>query len=279
LVGSLLDQIERPVHVVDHPKTVVALGAAVDSAESVEPAVEDALATGAQSEAQTELLATVPVSADRAASVSPRQPLVDETTASHRPEKTRTGPSKKVLAVIGGIAAAVVVAVVVLVVLLSSKPDSNVSGPTAQPPAAKPTGSSALPSPAPSSAPPSPTAAASPGPTAGDPGQLIRTLNAAGIDTTLPRGNDELSEYLANPEYTPYPAVAQALLDAIGTQQLRQPVAIDAVVSSYEVLAGAPPPNRADQINADVLKKSVVEEYNSRYGGEAANFQSLLVPR
>jgi molecular chaperone DnaK (HSP70) len=279
LVGSLLDQIERPVHVVDHPKTVVALGAAVDSAESVEPAVEDALATGAQSEAQTELLATVPVSADRAASVSPRQPLVDETTASHRPEKTRTGPSKKVLAVIGGIAAAVVVAVVVLVVLLSSKPDSNVSGPTPQPPAAKPTGSSALPSPAPSSAPPSPTAAASPGPTAGDPGQLIRTLNAAGIDTTLPRGNDELSEYLANPEYTPYPAVAQALLDAIGTQQLRQPVAIDAVVSSYEVLAGAPPPNRADQINADVLKKSVVEEYNSRYGGEAANFQSLLVPR
>src|SRR4029077_3728461 len=58
LVGSLLDQIQRPVRVVDHPKTVVALGAAVDSAKSVEPEVEDKLPTVAQPEVQTELLAT-----------------------------------------------------------------------------------------------------------------------------------------------------------------------------------------------------------------------------
>src|SRR6185312_5344621 len=62
LVGSLLDQIERPVHVVDHPKTVVALGAAVDSAESVELEVEDVLPAVEESEVQTEVLATVPVS-------------------------------------------------------------------------------------------------------------------------------------------------------------------------------------------------------------------------
>jgi hypothetical protein len=255
LVGSLLDQIERPVHVVDHPKTVVALGAAIDSAEYAPPTAE-------QPETQPELLATVPDSAKGAASVSPR-----------------TGPNKKVLAVIGGIAAAVVVAVVVLVVLLSSKPDSDGTGPIGQPPAAGPTGSSALPSPTASSDVPSPTTAASPGATDSDPGELIRTLNAAGIDTTLPRGNDELREYLANSEYTPYPAIAQALLDAIGTQRLRQPVAIDAIEFSYGVLAGAPAPNRADLIDVGVLKKAVVEEYNSRYGGEVADFQSLLVGR
>ncbi|MBB5166960.1 molecular chaperone DnaK (HSP70) [Mycobacterium sp. AZCC_0083] len=279
LVGSLLDQIERPVHVVDHPKTVVALGAVVDAAESVEPAVVDELPTGAQPEGQTELLATVPVSAEGAASVSPRQRLADEVTALHQSEKTRTGPSKKVLAVIGGIAAAVVVAVVVLVVMLSSKPDSGVSGPIGQPPAARPTGSSELPPPTGSSDVPSPTASTNPGSTDSGPDQLIRTLNAAGIDTTLPRGNDDLREYLANSEFTPYPAVAQALLDVIGTQRLRQPVAIDAIVSSYEVLAGAPPPNRADLIDVGVLKKAVVEEYISRYGGQVADFESLLVGR
>jgi len=279
LVGSLLDQIERPVHVVDHPKTVVALGAVVDAAESVEPEVEDELPTGERPEGQTELLATIPVSAEGAASVSPRQRLADEVTALQQSEKTRTGPSKKVLAVIGGIAAAVVVAVVVLVVMLSSKPDSGVSGPIGQPPAARPTGSSELPPPTGSSDVPSPTASTNPGSTDSGPDQLIRTLNAAGIDTTLPRGNDDLREYLANSEFTPYPAVAQALLDAIGTQRLRQPVAIDAIVSSYEVLAGAPPPNRADLIDVGVLKKAVVEEYTSRYGGQVADFESLLVGR
>jgi hypothetical protein len=66
LVGSLLDQIQRPVYVVDHPKTVVALGAAVDTAKSVEPEVEDEPPTVEQPEVQTELLATVPVSVDGA---------------------------------------------------------------------------------------------------------------------------------------------------------------------------------------------------------------------
>ena len=65
LVGSLLDQIRRPVYVVDHPKTVVALGAAVDTARSVEPEVPDEPPTvGARPEVPTEQLATVPVSVE-----------------------------------------------------------------------------------------------------------------------------------------------------------------------------------------------------------------------
>ena len=46
LVGSLLDQIRRPVYVVDHPKTVVALGAAVDTARPVELEVAGRAADG-----------------------------------------------------------------------------------------------------------------------------------------------------------------------------------------------------------------------------------------
>jgi molecular chaperone DnaK (HSP70) len=75
LVGRLLDQFQRPVHVVDHPKTVVALGAAVDSGVADEPHIP------------TELLTTAPVPVGGTASVSPRQLLVDEVTALHRSEK------------------------------------------------------------------------------------------------------------------------------------------------------------------------------------------------
>jgi molecular chaperone DnaK (HSP70) len=75
LVGSLLDQFQRPVHVVDHPKTVVALGAAVGSGVGDEPHVP------------TELLTTAPAPVGGAVSVSPRKLLVDEVTALYRSEK------------------------------------------------------------------------------------------------------------------------------------------------------------------------------------------------
>ena len=77
LVGRLLDQFQRPVHVVDHPKTVVALGAAVESGVADEP------------HAPTEPLTTVPGPVGGAASVSPRQLLVDQVTALYRSEKWR----------------------------------------------------------------------------------------------------------------------------------------------------------------------------------------------
>jgi hypothetical protein len=177
---------------------------------------------------------------------------------------TRTGPSRKMLAIIGGIAAAVLVGVVTLVILLnSSDPEPPLTGPTT---------TSAVPSPTTST-----SEVVTPPPS--DQDTLIRTLAAAGIDTTLAGGDAELASYLGNSGYSPYPAVASALLDAIGTMQLRQPVAIDAIVFDYDVFAGAPPPNRADLVDADILKKSVAYEYTSRYGGDAVTFESLLVPR
>jgi len=179
----------------------------------------------------------------------------------------RTGSNKKLLAIIGGVAAAVVAAVAILVVLLNSSDRSDSGPPVAGPTTSTTevvTGGG-------------PSEVVTPPPT--DQDTLIRTLAAAGIDTTLPDGNAELATYLANSEYTPYPAVASALLDAVGTQQLRQPVAIDAIVWDYEVLSGAPPPNRADLVDVDVLKKAVAEEYAARYGRDVADFESLLVPR
>lgn len=192
--------------------------------------------------------------------------------------QTASGPSKKMLAIVGGVAAAVIAAVVILAVLLnSSDPPPPITGSTSTSAVAPPTTSTTATTSATSTtSTTSSTRIVRPPPS--DQGTLIRTLAAAGVDTTLPGGNTELASYLANSEYTPYPAVASALLDAIGTQQLRQPVAIDNIVWVYEQLAGAPPPNRADLVDVDVLKEAVAKEYASRYGARVS-FESLLVPR
>lgn len=73
LVGNLLDQFQRPVHVVDHPKTVVALGAAIDSAESADSA--DAVA------------AVEPKVVDTQPMLTPKEILVNAVTLLHRSGK------------------------------------------------------------------------------------------------------------------------------------------------------------------------------------------------
>lgn len=95
----------------------------------------------------------------------------------------------------------------------------------------------------------------------------------------MPGGDAKLADYLANSTFTPYAAIAQALLDAIGTQQLRQPVAIDSIVWEYGVLAGTPPPNRVELVDVTVLEKAVVEEFDNRYGERFDDFGSLLIGR
>ncbi len=70
LVGNLLDQFQRPVHVVDHPKTVVALGAAIDSADSVDTAE-----------------AVEPKVVDTQPMLTPKEVLVNAVTLLHRSGK------------------------------------------------------------------------------------------------------------------------------------------------------------------------------------------------
>jgi hypothetical protein len=167
--------------------------------------------------------------------------------------------SRRTVFAIAGVVAAVLVGIAVLVALFSPSDDGR---PTATSTSASTTRSTSV----------SVATPAAPEP-------LIQALAAAGVDTSLPGGDAELARYLANSEYTPYPAVAQALLDAIGTDRLRQPVAIDTIVWSYESLTGAPAPNRVELLDVDVLKKAVADEFSSRYGGQVASFESLLIPR
>ena len=172
--------------------------------------------------------------------------------------QTRTGFSKTMLAVIGGLAVAVVGGVAILLALVTSSEER---------PATSSTGSSTA----------APTISTRPASTLGDPDTVIRALDEAGVDYTLPR--EQLVSYLSNPEFTPYPAVAAELMEVLGAHRLRQPVSIDVIVYNYEHSPGLPSPRRPEDVDLDVLKAAVAHGSNERYGTQNDDFESLLEPR
>jgi hypothetical protein len=175
--------------------------------------------------------------------------------------------SNKALAAIGGVAAAVV-AVVVIVMVSVIGSDNN----TPPPP---PTTNSRTSSPTTNSPVTSPTTQPVP---ASNVDALIQRLVDAGVDYSQPKS--VLADYLNNPEYTSYPALADALLQLLAGNAVKQPVDIFVVVWNYENAPGnpTPAPRRVEDVDLDVLKTAVVDAFNERHGGHATDFESLLKP-
>ena len=92
--------------------------------------------------------------------------------------------------------------------------------------------------------------------------KLIEALAAMGIDFSVPES--DLKDWLANPEFTPYPAFAQALLN-LGVN-LKAPVFIDVIAFNYENTPGVASPRQLSDVRRDVLKAAIVEGWNVRYG-------------
>ena len=159
--------------------------------------------------------------------------------------------STATLAAIGGIAAAAVaVVVVVLVNVFSSEPNRSAAPP--------PTSSTSR-------------TAAPVGST--DTDTVIQQLADVGVDYTVPRG--QMVRWLNN-AHTPYPSLAEALVDLLGDAGLQRPVAIDVIAWNYEELA--PRPRRLEEVDFDILKAAVLGSFNERYGQQVTNFESLLKP-
>ncbi|MGP4113431.1 AfsR/SARP family transcriptional regulator [Streptomyces sp. 4N509B] len=103
---------------------------------------------------------------------------------------------------------------------------------------------------------------------------VVEALIRAGVDSSVP-GN-ALREWLANPAFTPYPAIAQVIL-ARGWQ-LRDPVFLDVIVANYEQAPGVASPRAAADVDPGVLRAAIVEGSNSRHGTRVTEFERLLVP-
>ena len=183
---------------------------------------------------------------------SPPPPVAPPPAQLKQPaQPARKGLSKTALAAIGGIAtAAVAVVVVVLVNVSSSEPNRSV---------APPPGSTTS------------HTAATVGST--DTDIVIQQLADVGVDYTVPRG--QMVRWLNN-AHTPYPSLAQALVDLLGDAGLQRPVAIDGIAWNYE--ESAPRPRRLEDVDLDKLKAAVLGSFNERYGQQVTDFESLLKP-
>ena len=111
---------------------------------------------------------------------------------------------------------------------------------------------------------------------AGTPAETMAHLAAAGIDFSVPAA--DLADWLGNPQFTPYPAMAGALLARLTGQRLKDPVFIDVITFNYEHATGVTSPRRPEDVRTDVLDGAVLEGYNERYGAEVREFAQLLVP-
>jgi hypothetical protein len=95
-----------------------------------------------------------------------------------------------------------------------------------------------------------------------------------GVDFSVPEA--DLRDWLANPLFTPYPAISQALL-LLGWR-LKAPVFLDVIVSNYEHTPGVVSPRNVADVKLDVLKAAILEGSNVRYGTKVSDFEQLLEP-
>jgi hypothetical protein len=103
---------------------------------------------------------------------------------------------------------------------------------------------------------------------------MIQALNRIGVDFSVPEV--ELREWLANPVFTPYPAISQALL-LLG-RRLKAPVFLDVIVWNYEHAPGIASPRNVTDVKLDILKAAILEGSNERYGTSVNDFEQLLAP-
>ena len=101
----------------------------------------------------------------------------------------------------------------------------------------------------------------------------IAELRGVGVDFSVQER--DLREWLGNSKYTPYPAIAAALLNLLRPRGLSQPVYIDVIVWNYEHAPGVRSPRELADVNQDVLKASIVEGYNTRYGTTAQSLAEV----
>lgn len=103
---------------------------------------------------------------------------------------------------------------------------------------------------------------------------LLSALLDARIDFSVEEA--ELRSWLANPEFTPYPALATVLLALLDGRRLRQPAFVDVIAFDYENTPGVSSPREVADVDLDVLRAAVLEAYNTRNGTLETAFENLV---
>lgn len=102
---------------------------------------------------------------------------------------------------------------------------------------------------------------------------ILSRLKAMNISYSVPES--DLRDWLANPEYTPYPAVAWGLIDLLHDRKLLDAVDLDVIVYNYERAPGAMSPRRIEDIDQAIMTAALIKGFNSRYGRNATNLSQI----
>ncbi len=103
---------------------------------------------------------------------------------------------------------------------------------------------------------------------------MLAALRSVRIDFSVPEG--EVRNWLGNPEFTPYPAIANALLRLLHNRPLRREVFIDVIAFNYEHTPGIQSPRKVEDVNVTVLQAAIIEGYNNRHGASATNLAEII---
>jgi hypothetical protein len=102
---------------------------------------------------------------------------------------------------------------------------------------------------------------------------VIAALLGRGVDFSVEER--KLLEWLANPEFTPYPALASALLSG---RRLKAPVFIDVITFNYESTPGVASPRRPGDVRSDILDAAILAGFNKRHGTDLTSVEEVFLP-
>ena len=98
-----------------------------------------------------------------------------------------------------------------------------------------------------------------------------------GVNVDFSVAESDLRDWLSNPDFTPYPAISQAIFGRFRGRRLRAPVFVDVIAFNYEHTPGVASPRRLADVRMDVLDRAVVEGFNIRHGEGEVGLDDLLV--
>ena len=105
-----------------------------------------------------------------------------------------------------------------------------------------------------------------------DDADTLRKLERIGVDFSVPE--EELREWMANPEFTPYPAISEALL--LMQRGFKAPVFLDVIVFKYEQSPGVESPRVLADVRIDVLRSALLASFNERHGTNLSDAEDIF---
>lgn len=98
----------------------------------------------------------------------------------------------------------------------------------------------------------------------------------AALNITYSVDETVVREWLANADYTPYPAVASRLIAFLHGRRLANPLDLDVIVFDYENTPNIQSPRKIEDVQEAVLSAALLKGYNARYSASARVLSDIV---